>query len=252
MSKPRTYLIKDAARLSGVSVRTLHHYDRLGLLTPSGRTAAGYRVYTEANLLRLQQILIGRALGLSLEEIRRGLDDPGFDQVAALRRQRELLAARVQETQAMLRSIDAALTHLLAKDDVAMDEKSLFEGFDPALHEAEAKARWGQTEAYQESARRAATYSKADWAAMQAEADALWKDAATLMAGGEAPNGEAAGGFVERHRLHVERWFYPCPPAMQVKLAELWEGDSRFSQSIDRFGEGLTAWAAAAIRAQPG
>ena len=97
MTRSRTYQVKDAARLAGVSVRTLHHYDSIGLLVPGARTAAGYRLYTDADLLRLQQILIGRELGLSLEEIRRALDDPRFDRKAALLDQRERLRERVQQ-----------------------------------------------------------------------------------------------------------------------------------------------------------
>jgi DNA-binding transcriptional MerR regulator len=75
----RAYQVKQAAELAGVSVRTLHHYDAIGLLVPSGRTEAGYRLYDDDDLLRLQQIQIGRELGLPLEEIRRSLDDPSFD-----------------------------------------------------------------------------------------------------------------------------------------------------------------------------
>jgi DNA-binding transcriptional MerR regulator len=84
VTRSRTFKVSDVARLAGVSIRALHHYDAIGLLVPAVRTAAGYRVYTDADLLRLQQILIGRELGLSLEEIRRSLDDPGFDWTAAL------------------------------------------------------------------------------------------------------------------------------------------------------------------------
>ena len=98
--------------MAGVSVRTLHHYDSIGLLVPRIRTDAGYRLYTDADLLRLQQILIGRELGLSLEEIRRSLDDPGFDRRIALIDQRARLRERVQQTEAMIRAIDAALAAL--------------------------------------------------------------------------------------------------------------------------------------------
>ena len=85
--------MKDVARLAGVSVRTLHHYDSIGLLVPAIRTDAGYRRYTDADLLRLQQILIGRELGLSLEEIRRSLDDPRFDRKAVLLEQKNRMAS---------------------------------------------------------------------------------------------------------------------------------------------------------------
>ena len=97
--------MKDVARLTGVSVRTLHHYDAIGLLVPSGRTAAGYRRYTDDDLLRLQQILIGRELGLPLEEIRQSLDDPRFDRKAALLDQRQRLHERARQAEAMIRAI---------------------------------------------------------------------------------------------------------------------------------------------------
>src|SRR5882672_11694937 len=109
MPSSRTYQVKEVAELSGLSVRALHHYDELGLLTPTGRSAVGYRLYNDDDLLRLQQILIGRELGLSLEAIRRSLDDPDFDRRAALIAQRAELAARAERAEGMVRAIDAAL-----------------------------------------------------------------------------------------------------------------------------------------------
>ena len=97
MTRARTYHVKDLARLAGVSVRTLHYYDSIGVLVPRARTAAGYRLFTDPDLLRLQQILISRELGLSLEEIRRSLDDPPFDRKAALLEQREHLRGRAAD-----------------------------------------------------------------------------------------------------------------------------------------------------------
>ena len=94
MPTRRTYQVKQVARLTGLTIRTLHHYDSIGLLAPSARSAAGYRLYDDDDLLRLQQILIGRELGLSLEAIRRSLDDPRFDRRQALLAQRTELAAR--------------------------------------------------------------------------------------------------------------------------------------------------------------
>src|SRR5690242_3403887 len=110
--KTRSYQIKDVAELAGVSARTLRYYEEIGLLTPSARTAAGYRLYTDTDLMRLQQILIGRSLGLALEEIRKSIDDPRIDRKSLLRRQRETLAARAKATADMIRSIDAAISLL--------------------------------------------------------------------------------------------------------------------------------------------
>ena len=160
MTRSRTYQVKDVARLTGVSVRTLHHYDAIGLLVPSGRTAAGYRLYTDADLLRLQQILIGRELGLPLEEIRQSLDDPRFDRKAALLDQRQRLHERARQADAMIRAIDTALAALDGSVTTGeMTMADLFDGFDPSRYEAEARERWGGTRAFDEVAERTKRYT---------------------------------------------------------------------------------------------
>src|SRR3974390_712413 len=104
--------IGEVAKLAKVSVRTLHHYDAVGLLSPSGRTEAGYRLYTAPALERLQQVLFFRELGFPLAEIRRIMLDPGFDRRRALAAQRSLLTDKARRTQAMLTAIDEALDAL--------------------------------------------------------------------------------------------------------------------------------------------
>src|SRR5690606_5766515 len=183
MTVARRYRVKEVAALAGVSVRTLHHYDALGLLVPSQRSSAGYRLYEEQDLLRLQQILIGRTLGLSLEQIRRSLDDPEFDLRRALSAQRLELVRRQDETSAMIQAIDRTLARIDRDPDDkeendTMDMKKIFDGFDPSLYEEEAKERWGNTEAWAESQRRARSYGEADWTRMKDEAAALYTEAA--------------------------------------------------------------------------
>ncbi len=249
------YKVKEVARLSGVSVRALHHYDELGLLVPSGRTEAGYRLYSDNDLLRLQQILIGRELGLSLEQIKRSLDDPGFDRRAALEQQRKALAERAQRTAAMLRAVDTALAALTNEGgktmkDMSQEEiKQLFDGFDPSEYEDEVKQRWGTTDAYQESARRTSQYTKADWERYKAESDAIMNAAAELFRRGAPPDGKEAMDVAERHRLSIDTWFYRCDSAMHSGIADMYEADARFAKSIDAYAEGLTPWWSAAIRA---
>lgn len=240
------YQVKDVTRLTGVSVRALHHYDEIGLLSPSGRSDAGYRLYSDDDLLRLQQILIGRELGLSLEEIRRSLDDPSFDRRAALERQRAELTKRAERATAMLRAIDAALAALASP---RVDLAALFDGFDPAQYEDEVRQRWGDTAAYAESARRTRAYTKADWERYKAEADAIMTDAANLFRAGTPADGDAAMAAAERHRLSIDRWFYPCSPAMHASLADMYEADPRFAANIDKYAPGLTPWWSASIRA---
>lgn len=116
MSSRRTYRVKEVSRLTGVSVRALHHYDEIGLLHPSTRSAAGYRLYTDEDLLRLQQILLGRELGLGLEEIRRSFEDPSFDERHSLLRHREALTRRAEDTARMIRAVDVALAQLARRE----------------------------------------------------------------------------------------------------------------------------------------
>src|SRR5690606_3201898 len=141
----RHYRVSEVARLTGVTVRALHHYHEIGLLVPSRRSARGYRQYTDDDLLRLQQIVIGRALGMSLEHVRRMLDDPEFELEQALRQQRVLLVERFEQTQRRISSIDAALAALDQKRGNVMDAKQMLGGFDPTQYQDEARARWGST-----------------------------------------------------------------------------------------------------------
>lgn len=247
MSKKRTLTVKDVGELTGVSVRTLHYYDEIGLLAPD-RSGAGYRLYTDADLIRLQQILIGRSLGLALEDIRRSLDDPKFDAKAALRRQRDMLLERVTDTHRMIASIDATLKHLKEKDE-PMANRDMFDGFEPEKYEAEVKQRWGETDAYKESSRRTRKYGEKEWAVIKAESNAIFADAGAAMKAGKKSDSAEGKALAERHRQHVDRWFYPLSREMHVNLADMWEADERFKANIDKNGDGLTVWLAAAVRA---
>ena len=253
----RAYLVKEVAALSGVTVRALHHYDELGLLTPNVRTAAGYRLYSDDDLLRLQQILIGRELGLSLEAIRRSLDDPGFDRRAALVAQRAELAARAERAEDMVRAIDAALAALEVAENredtnvgTKVDFKTIFDGFDPEKYEDEVKQRWGNTAGYKTAEKRWNSYTEADWVCCKEEQGAIYAEAFATLKAGVAPVDERAMDVAERHRLCFDRWFYPCSHKMHASLADMWEADTRYATSIDKHGgEGLTKFLAAAVRA---
>jgi DNA-binding transcriptional MerR regulator len=250
VARSRTYQVKDVARLAGVSVRTLHHYDSIGLLVPGNRTAAGYRLYTDADLFRLQQILIGRELGLPLEEIRRSLDDPRFDRRAALLDQRERLRDRARQSEAMIRAIDAALAALGGsgnRGEVKMEQ--LFEGFNPAQYDEEARRQWGDSEAFVEAEKRTRRYTADDWKALGAEQAAVYEAAFKALQAGKNPADAEVMDIAERHRLTIDRWFYPCGHGMHRGLASMYESDDRFRQGIDKHGEGLTAFLAEAIRA---
>lgn len=242
--------VSQVAGVAGVSVRTLHHYDEIGLLRPSGRSSAGYRLYNDADLARLQQVLFFRALELPLEEIARIMTDPHYDIGAALRVQRQMLAEKAVRLQALVDAVEAAIARLESEEPMHESEmKQMFAGFDPAQYEDEVEQRWGDTDAHRESKRRTARYTKHDWQTIKAEGDGLFAALAALMAAGRPADGPEAMAAAEAHRQHIERWFYACPRAMHGGLGRLYVDDPRFTANIDRLGPGLAEYAALAFAA---
>jgi DNA-binding transcriptional MerR regulator len=239
--------VGEVAELAHVTVRTLHHYDELGLLSPSGRSEAGYRLYSYVDLTRLQEILIWRGLGFPLAEIQSLLDDPGYDRVGALQRQRELIEREIGRLGALAVAVDAAIDAELT--EIRLQEDAMFEGFDPSEYEDEARERWGDTRAYQESARRARRYGEAEWAEIRREAEEIVRELAALLRAGEPADGGRARAVAERHRRHISRWFYPCPPEMHRGLGEMYVADERFTRNYEREAEGLARYFRDAINA---
>ena len=251
--------VSEVAERAHISVRTLHHYDEIGLLVPSERSGAGYRLYSEADLERLYQVLLYRELGFPLEAIARVMDAPAMDRQAALRAQREMLLERRQKMDAVIRAVDRVLE--TTKKGTNMISEAIFEGFDAfvnapeevranqAEYGQEAKERWGETDSYKESMRRARSYTKADWQQMQSEAEATGSRMAELLAAGATPDGEEAMAGAEALRQHISRWFYPCSHEAHAGLADMYESDPRFTAHYEQRMPGLTAFVSAAIRA---
>jgi len=242
------YAVSDLARLSGVTVRTLHHYDAIGLLRPSGRTEAGYRRYSAADAHRLGRILAYRSCGLSLSDIEAIIDDD--DPIGHLRRQLVLLDARRQgldrQRETLRRALEARLMGITLDPDEMLE---VFGEHDPTAHSAEVEERWGDTAAYQESHRRTSGYSKDDWQRMAAETEAIEAEFADILLRGEPSDGASAKAVAERHRQHIDRWFYPCSHEMQVGLAEMYVTDPRFTAHYDDRAPGLATFVNAAITA---
>jgi DNA-binding transcriptional MerR regulator len=242
--------VGDVARLAGVSVRTLHHYDEVGLLEPSDRSDAGYRLYTTEDLERLQQILFYKELGFTLEEIREFMGDPAFDRREALLTQREMIAEQALRLEALLGLIDRTLTSL--GGGIQMTKEEMFEvfgDFDPAEHEDEVKERWGDTDAYKESARRTATYTKADWARFKAESEEINAAITALMDEGVEADDPRAMDAVDRARLQIDTWFYPCSHQMHVGLAQMYIADPRFTATYEKIHTGMAQYVHDAILA---
>jgi DNA-binding transcriptional MerR regulator len=244
------YKVGDVAKLAHVSVRTLHHYDETGLLVPSERSEAGYRLYTPEDLERLQQVLFHKELGFGLEEIRDLMADAAFDRREALIAQRDQIAMRALRLEAMLGLIDKTLASL--EGGIPMKEEEMFEvfgDFDPSEHEEEVKERWGDTDAYKESARRTKGYSKEDWQRFKDENDAISATIASLMDEGVASDDPRAMDAVDRARLQIDTWFYPCSHKMHVGLGEMYIADPRFTANYEKIQVGMAQYVYDAIKA---
>ena len=247
MSDSRTaadsYSVGRVADLSGVTIRTLHHYDEIGLLSPGGRSEAGYRVYENSDLERLQRILFYRELGFTLKEISTIIDDPNTDSMGHLRRQRGLLVERIERLGAMVDAIDYEME--ARKMNIRLRPEERFEVFGdlrPEDHAEEAERRWGDTEAYKESNRRVSKYTKEDWLTLKAEAEDVQNRLAAAFESGLAPDSEEAMAAAEAHRQHISRWFYECTYEIHRGLTDMYVSDERFRPNYDTQTPGLAAY----------
>ena len=241
------FTVGELAKLTGVTVRTLHHYDELGLVCPSQRTAAGYRLYEDADVLRLHEVLLLRELGMPLEEIASAIDSKE-NREEVLRRHREVLHAKRARLDAMIAALEKRLSSTKGDAMSAEDVKQLFDGFDPGQYQEEAKERWGETAEYQESKRRTRAYKKEDWARYKQEAKAIDDELIALMRAGKPVTDTAVQAGVEKHRLLIDRWFYPCSLELHRSLAAMYVADSRFTANLDANAPGYAQVLSDAIR----
>lgn len=241
--------VSEIAALGSVTVRTLHYYDEIGLLSPTERTEAGYRLYTDDDLARLHAVLMWRSLGFPLEEVRE-LVDNGAEPLEAMLLHRDRLLSELKDTSARIAALDEVIRKRQAPEALTNDDLiALFDGFDPSAFEEEAEQRWGDTDAYAESKRRTAKYSAAQWQAIKAEQEAIEAGFASLLASGRSPDSAEATAAAEAHRAHMTRWFYECTPEIHAGLAEMYTADERFARHYDRRAPGLAAFVRDAILA---
>ena len=237
------------AELAGVTVRTLHHYDALGLLTPGARSEAGYRLYEDADCDRLQEILFYRELGFGLDEISALLGSPEYDRAGALLHQRDLLANRRDHLQTMIWAVETVLDAHEKGINVTKEEMfEVFGDFDRKVYEAEVEQRWAGP-ALEQSRRRAKTYGKDQWNAAVAEGESITEGFAELLRDGDAPEGVATMDLAERHRLHIDRWFYECSHEMHAGLGSMYMADARFTEYYEKYAPGLAEFVKSAIHA---
>lgn len=241
----KAYTVSQLANMAGVSVRTLHHYDEIGLLKPASRTAAGYRQYGEAELLRLQQILFYKELDLPLDEIREILDDPEFDPVTALEQHRQLLQRRMARLASLLRTVDKTIRRL-TEDNMQMTDAELYEGFSPEQAERyrrEAREMFGSDEV-EETEQKLRQLSKAQWQAVKDEGDRVTRELAALV---DRPVDDAqVQQLIARHHAWIEN-FYPAPAEVYRGLGQLYVEHDEFRAFYENYAPGLAAFMQAAM-----
>ncbi|MER6346151.1 MerR family transcriptional regulator [Streptomyces sp. NPDC001595] len=244
------YSVGQVAGYAGVTVRTLHHYDDIGLLAPSERSHAGHRRYSDADLDRLQQILFYRELGFPLDEVAALLDDPDADPQAHLRRQHELLTARIEKLRRMAAAVEHAMEARTMGIDLTPEEKfEVFGDHDPDAYEDEVRQRWGDTDAYRESRRRTASYTKEDWKRLTAEMDAVHGRMADLLDRGVPAGSEAAMDVAEEHRRFICGAYYDCSHELHACLGQMYVDDPRFTATYEKIRTGLAVYLRDAILA---
>ena len=232
------------AQLAGVSERTLRYYDRLGLLPPTAASEAGYRLYDEADLKRLQRILFLRELEFPLKDIAAMLTAEEKDNRLAVERHRELLHIKVRRLQGL---IDLCGRLLKGEDEMNLqgfDNRELEDKRD--AYAQEARERWGHTEAYKESERRTAGYRAKDWEMIRKEMDEVFGGFAALV--GQDPTSPAVRAQVERWRAVIASRFYACDDAMLANLGAMYLADERFTKTLDGYGEGTAKLMSEAMR----
>ncbi len=245
-----SHTVGTVARMAGITVRTLHHYDEIGLLSPGDRSDAGYRRYDDADLERLQRILFYRELGFGLDDIRTVITDGGADASAHLRRQHAMLRDRIRRLERMAAAVEKAMEARTMGIPLTPEERlEVFGDFDPDQYADEVEERWGDTDAYRESQRRTSSYTKADWQRMKDETQANGERIAAAMKAGLPADSAEAMDAAEEHRLHISRWFYDCSSEIHVGLAEMYIADPRFTATYEKIAPGMAQYLHDAILA---
>ncbi len=226
--------INEAAKLTGVTVRTLHYYDQIGLLRPETVTDTGYRLYGEKDLERLSQILFFRELDFSLAQIKDMLDSPSFDRKEALRAQHELLTKKKERLE---RLIDLTKRRMEGNAEMSFREfnKEEIERC-KEKYAQEAEERWGGTQAYKESKKRTDGYGSAEWEELTQKGNSIMQAFADCR--DLSPESGEVQELAARWQAYISSSYYDCTDEILEGLGLMYTSDERFRQNIDRFGEG--------------
>lgn len=225
--------VSEAAKRAGVSVRTLHYYDEIGLLKPSETTQAGYRFYDEMAMASLQQILFYRELDVPLEQIGRILNAPDHDRTEALQKHRTLLLMKRRRLDDMLRLVDETIGGIAMYDERPKPTQADWEAV-KEQYAQEAAERWGNTEAFLESREKHAKYTPGQEAQINAEMEEIFQ-AFGRCNHPEGPEGQA---LVKRWQAHITQHHYDCTDGILACLGQMYANDPRFQENLEKYGPG--------------
>lgn len=236
--------ISEVAKLTGITVRTLHYYDEIGLLKPSEITEAGYRLYSREDLEILQQILFFRELDFPLSQIKEIMNNPNYDKEEALKKQKELLIQQRQRIEGLIKLIEKRIEG---------DNNMSFKEFDmneieenKKKYAKEVKERWGTSKAYEESEKKTSSYNKEKWGDVNQETSEIFKGFAELR--NSDPGSEEVQELVRRWQKYITDNFYTCTNEILSGLGLMYVEDERFKENLDKNGEGTAKLMAEAIK----
>lgn len=235
--------INEAAKLTGVTVRTLQYYDEIGLLRPSKIVETGYRLYEKDDLSVLQQILFFKELDFPLSEIKEIITNPAFDRMEALAKQKELLIKKRDRIDGLIKLVDNTIeggNNMSFKEFDAEEIETM-----KKKYEKEVKERWGSTEAYAESEKKTGSYNKKQWQQINEESREIFKAFADNR--DKAPESQEVQVLVSRWQNYITENFYKCTNEILRGLGVMYLADERFKKNIDKSGKGTAELMSKAI-----
>jgi len=231
------YTIKELSDIANITIRTLHHYDKVGLLSPKRDSSNRYRIYGEDDLLRLQQILFFRELDFSLIDIKNILSDENFDIVKSMEDHKKMILLKRKRLDKLLKTINKTINKVTKKK--FMKDEELYESFTTEEMEQlakEAKDRWGHTSAYKQSEKKMRSMTKEQMNVIKKEGDEISRKAAALM--GRNVNDKDVQSVIDLHYKHLSN-FYTPNLEMYKGLAEMYINDTRFTKYFEKYKKGL-------------
>lgn len=232
--------IKEFADITGVSVRTLHYYDEIGLLKPACVDRfSGYRYYDETSLLRMQEILFYRELDFPLKSIEEILSSPQYDKNSALKEQKHLLSLKKERLERLISAIEGAM-----KGENVMNA---FDNSEIEKYKTEAQERWGKTAAYKEYEEKTGHHSKEKWNELADGMNDILGEFAVCMKNGGTPGSAEAQELVKKLQAHITDNYYHCTDEILAGLGQMYTADERFKNNIDKHADGTAVFISKAI-----